>query len=442
MTRDGARQEVVVTGVGAVCGTMATAGELFDALQRLESAIRVHPGLAASGLPNAACAHVSPALLEDLSRRFPVDAVLGEGHSSHVRPFSVPTLLALHAARQAREHSASSGSAPERTGVFVGSNKVTCTADDLLDMGRSLGPDGRPSIARLARLLAGRAGTAGAAGAAPPLHAPAAAVSRALGAAAGAVTSSDACAAGAIAIGQAYHRIRAGELDVAIAGGTEALCHLVPLLGFQLLGALCEQPSPQPHTLSRPFDRDRSGFLMGEGSGFLVLESAAHAQRRGATVLGRISGFAKQAEAWRITSSPADGSAYARCMQAALADAGLPPSAIDHVSAHGTSTPQNDRCESLAIQAVFGERCAELPVTANKSALGHCLAAGGALQAVLAVLSLRRQQLLPTLNFTQGDADTAALAIVQRPRATRLRHVLSNAFGFGGQNGVLVFSAA
>ena len=433
---DRGRREVVVTGVGAVCGAVDSADGLADGLLNLQSSIRTQPQLAACGLPNPACAFVPDALWDRLARRFAVDPVTGAPQR-----LSGPTLLALHAARQARLHSGSTGSAPERTAVFVGSNRVTCGAMDLLDMARSLEPaPGRLSLDRLARLRA--QGPHLSTTPQQRTHAPAAQVARLVEAGAGVLTCGDACAASAIAIGQAYRRIGSGEIDVALAGGTEALCHLVPLLGFQLLGALCGQVGAQPHTLSRPFDRDRCGFLMGEGSGFLVLESADHARRRGATVLCRITGFAKQAEAWRVTSSPADGSAYARCMRAALADAGLAPSEIDHVSAHGTSTVQNDRCESLAIQAVFGPRSAGLPVTASKSALGHCLAAGGALQAVLAVLSLQRQLLLPTLNFTQGDADTAALAIVQRPRAARLRHVLSNAFGFGGENGVLVFSAA
>ena len=141
-----------------------------------------------------------------------------------------------------------------------------------------------------------------------------------------------------------------------------------------------------------------------------------------------------------MTASPADGSDYARCMRAALADAGLQPGEVDHLNAHGTSTLQNDACEAAAIRAVYGERAAEIPLTANKSALGHSLAASGAIEAVLSVLSLARQQLLPTLNFGEADDDTRGLCIVTQARAAPLRHVASHSFGFGGENCVLVFS--
>jgi 3-oxoacyl-[acyl-carrier-protein] synthase II len=254
------------------------------------------------------------------------------------------------------------------------------------------------------------------------------------------MTLGDACAAGGMAIGSAMRHIRHGELDVALAGAAEAMCNYVPMVGFGILGALCGELSGPPHTLSRPFDKDRSGFIMGEGSAFLVLESEEHARRRGAAVLARVSGFARQAEAWRMTSSPAGGASYARCMRAALDDAGLAPKDIDHVNAHGTSTVNNDACEAAAIRSVYGERAEQLPVTSNKSALGHSLAASGALEAVLSVLSLARQQLLPTLNFREADAATAGIAVVRETRAAALRHVASHSFGFGGENCVLVFS--
>lgn len=255
------------------------------------------------------------------------------------------------------------------------------------------------------------------------------------------MTPGDACAAGGISIGTGFRHIAHGELDVALVGATETMSNYVPLIAFAALGALSQHPTDAPEKLSRPFDKDRSGFIMGEGSAFLVLESLEHAQKRGAVILAKLSGFSRQCEAYRITASPKDGSDYGRCIQAALDDAGLPASAIDHINAHGTSTMQNDSVESAAIKLVFGERAAEIPTTSNKSALGHSLAASGAIEAVLSVVSLQEQMLLPTLNFHEGDADTSGLNIVQKAAPMTIKHIVSNSFGFGGENCVLVLSA-
>src|SRR5690606_6965868 len=163
---------------------------------------------------------------------------------------------------------------------------------------------------------------------------------------------------------------------------------------------------------SRPFDKDRSGFVIGDGAAFLVLESRAHAEARGARVLARIAGYAGVAEAVQMTSSSRDGSDYAACIRAALADAGLTPDEIDHVNAHGTSTQANDACEAAALHTVFADRAGHVPITGNKSAMGHSLANSGAAEAVLSVLSIQRQTLLPTLNFTERDDVTRGLDIV------------------------------
>lgn len=417
------RREVVVTGVGAIGPEAMSAPALYERLAEGRSSVRLHPALALAGLPAPYGAHLGEAQWQALSASGPA--------------LGAPARLAVHAARQALQHGGLAGAPLRRAGVFVGANKTTCSGKDLIALARCWLPQHRRlDLGRFMHSTPVR----------PEQHvgkrqdAPAAAVAALFNEPVSALTLGDACAAGGMAIGSAMRHIRHGDLDVALAGAAEAMCNYVPMVGFGILGALCGLPSDQPHTLSRPFDKARSGFLMGEGSAFLLLESEGHARRRGAAVLARVSGFARQAEAWRITSSPPGGASYARCMQAALADAGLAPGDIDHVNAHGTSTVNNDACEAAAIRSVYGERAARLPVTSNKSALGHSLAASGALEAVLCVMSLQRQQLLPTLNFHEAGPDTAGIAVVQETRAATLRHVASHSFGFGGENCVLVFS--
>lgn len=420
--------DVVITGIGVVYGQALSPAELFEQLSRKRSAIRNHPGLAAGGLPNPACAYIDDAVWKRLSDEQQAPAPLPVGPQAR---------LALHASGQALRQSGVDLRASARAGIFVASNKYTCTAEDVL----GLAPHYDAAADRFDHdgYLAETA------------HRPeqffdkrqdmaALAISQAHGGRHMVMTSGDACAAGGMAIGNGYRHIRHGLLDVALVGATEAMCNYIPMIGFGVLGALCQEHSDSPEELSRPFDRDRSGFIMGEGSAFLVLESLQHAMRRGAPVLARVSGFARHAEAWRITASPSDGSEYARCIRAALQDAQLAPEDIDHVNAHGTSTKQNDSCEALAIKAAFGPRSPTLPVTSNKSALGHSLAASGAVEAVLSVLSLQHQVLLPTLNFHEGDASTCGLDIVRDTREARMRHVISHSFGFGGENCALVFS--
>ncbi len=427
---EAARREVVVTGVGAICSQALSPGQLFDRLRNGQSSIRNHAALEACGLPNPACAYIDDE----------VWAMLESDQSMHCSHLLGPQArLALHAAGQALASSGIDIRGCRRSGLFVASNKYTFTQQNLLDLGSHYDPAAdridldsymHSSARHRNRYFDKRQDMA------------ALALADAYGCDRVVMTCGDACAAGGIAVGNGYRHIRHGELDVALVGGTEAMCNYVPMIGFGVLGALCPQRSDQPETLSRPFDKSRNGFVMGEGSAFLVLESLEHARLRGAPILARLSGFAKQAEAWRITASPSNGSQYARCIRAALEDAQLPPEAIGHVNAHGTSTQQNDSCESIALKSVFGDRIAKLPVTSSKSALGHSLAASGAIEAVLSVLSLQQQILLPTLNFQEGDATTDGLDIVMQARRATFDHVLSNSFGFGGENCALIFSRA
>lgn len=423
------KQRVVVTGIGLICGQASSAQELFDRISAQKSSIRVRPELAAQGVPTAACSFVDGAVLEELAQHYSALA-------SRCGP---PALIALHAADQALANAGLDIHSVQRKGLFSASNKQAMDGQDLLALARQLDPHtGKVNVDLYMET---------------ERHNPLAYIHKRQDTAAlvlaerygiddVVMTPSDACAAGGVSVGTAYRYIASGELDVALAGAAETMCSYAPVLSFAALGALAPQtPEADPGLISRPFDKARSGFVMGEGSAFLVLEAEAHALARGAQILGYVSGFAKQTEAWRITSSPRDGSDYARCMQAAINDAGLTLNDVDHINAHGTSTEQNDSCESLAIKKLFGELAANLPVTSNKSAIGHSLAASGAIEAALSVLSLQQQLLLPTLNYQEPDDDTAGIAVVRTATPARIRHVLSNSFGFGGENSVLVLSA-
>jgi 3-oxoacyl-[acyl-carrier-protein] synthase II len=249
-------------------------------------------------------------------------------------------------------------------------------------------------------------------------------------------TVSTACTSSSQAIGEAMLRIRRGEVDAMIAGGVDALSEPLMVVGFSKLGALSSR-NDDPEHASRPFDLHREGFVLGEGAGFLVLEREDVARRRGSPILARAEGWGCSCNAWRITDSPPDGRGAAAAMATALADAGLAPEDVDYINAHGTSTPQNDHSESVAIRRVFGAHA--VPVSSTKGHMGHLVAACGAVEAVLCVLALRDQVMPPTRNLVEPDPECPVRHVMGAPEPARLRHVLTNAFGFGGSNGSLVF---
>ncbi|TCR63518.1 beta-ketoacyl-ACP synthase II [Bosea sp. BK604] len=248
-----------------------------------------------------------------------------------------------------------------------------------------------------------------------------------------------ACAAGVQAIGDAARMIRAGEADIALCGGTEACVDLVALGGFAAARALSTGFNDEPEKASRPFDRDRDGFVMGEGAGLLVIEALEHAEARGATILAELTGYGTSADAYHITSGPEDGSGARRAMEAALKQAGLKPGDIRHLNAHSTSTPVGDRGELAAVKAVFGSE-GSIAISATKSATGHLLGAAGGLEAIFTILALRDQIAPPTLNLENPDEDAAGLDLVaKKSRPLAMEHAISNGFGFGGVNASVVF---
>ena len=262
-------------------------------------------------------------------------------------------------------------------------------------------------------------------------------VSIRLGAKAANFSVTSACASGADAIGVGAAMIRRGEVDVAVAGGSEAAMTPLVVGGFAAAKALTE--SRDPETASRPFDLNRDGFVIGEGAGVLLLEDAEHALARGATVLAELAGYGATSDAFHVTQPAEDASGAALAMQAALKDAGATPDDIDYLNAHGTSTPLNDRFETMAAKRVFGEYAYTLPMSSTKSAMGHLLGAAGAVEAGLAIQALRHSAIPPTINYETPDPDCDLDYVPNTARSAPLRAVMSNAFGFGGHNSSLVF---
>jgi len=242
-----------------------------------------------------------------------------------------------------------------------------------------------------------------------------------------------ACAAGVQAIGDAARMIRSGEIDVAICGGTEACIHPVSLGGFAAARALSSNFNDQPELASRPFDRDREGFVMGEGAGVLVIESLEHALARGAKPIAEIVGYGTSADAYHLTSGPQDGAGARRAMNLALRQAGINAQQVQHLNAHATSTPVGDAGELAAIKTVFGLDSG-VAITSTKSATGHLLGAAGGIETIFTALALRDQIIPPTLNLENPDPLADGLDIVSETRAANIEHALSNGFGFGGVN--------
>ena len=245
-----------------------------------------------------------------------------------------------------------------------------------------------------------------------------------------------ACATGTHSIGDASKLIQNGEADVMIAGGTESVITPLAVGGFHAAKALSTR-NDQPQEASRPFDKNRDGFVIGEGSGILILEEIESAQRRGANIYGEIIGYGLNGDAYHITATSPTGEGAARCMKLALDNAKISPDSIDYVNAHGTSTVA-DATETMAIKTVFGKR-ASLAVSSTKSMTGHLLGAAGGIEAIYAILALKNGVLPPTINYTTPDPECDLDYVPNQAREKRIQFALSNSFGFGGTNGVLVF---
>ncbi len=247
-----------------------------------------------------------------------------------------------------------------------------------------------------------------------------------------------ACASGTHAIGDAANLIRRGHAKAMLAGGTEAAITPLGVAGFANAKAVSMR-NDSPETASRPFSIDRDGFVMGEGAGVLILEDYEHAKARGAKIYGEVLGYGLTADAHHMTAPAPEGEGAQRAMRMALKDAGLPSGEVDYINAHGTSTPLNDKLETYAIKKVFGEHAYEMPVTSNKSSLGHLLGAAGGVEAISSLLSIVHGKLTPTINFSEPDPDCDLDYVIDGPRDKEVNTVISNSFGFGGHNASVIF---
>ncbi len=414
---------IVVTGMGIVSPLGCGVRPAWERLLAGRSGLRLLPDDMVGDLP-AKVAGVVPSRAEDSEAGFDPDSVVSAKDQRKMDRF-IP--FALAAAREALAEARWQPDDPkalERTATIIASGigGFPAIADAVRTTDtrgpRRLSPFTVPSF--LINLAAGhvsiRHGFKG------PIGAP--------------VT---ACAASVQAIGDAARLIRAGEADVALCGGTEAAIHRVSLASFAAARALSTSFSDAPERASRPFDRARDGFVMGEGAGMLVLETLEHALARGATPLVELLGYGTSADAYHMTAGPEDGSGAARAMSAALRQANLSPQDIQHLNAHATSTPVGDHGELQAIKQVFGTG-GGLAVTSTKSATGHLLGAAGGVEAIFTALALRDQIVPATLNLEDPDPAADGIDIVGgRARPMRMEHALSNGFGFGGVNASIVF---
>lgn len=414
-------RRIVVTGLGLVSPLGCGVELAWSRLLKGRSGLRALPEWAAS-LP-AKVAGIVPSKAEDCEGGFdPDQAAAPKDHRKMDRFILFALLAAAEAIAQAGWQPADAQEA-ERTATLmasgIGGFPAMVEAVRITDQRgvRRLSPFTIPSF--LANLAAGqisiRHGFKG------PLGAP--------------VT---ACAASVQAIGDAARLIHSGEADVALCGGTEACIDLVSLGGFAAARALSTGFNDRPERASRPFDRDRDGFVMGEGAGVLLIEDLDHARARGAKPIAEVVGYGTTADAYHMTSGPEDGEGAARAMAAALRQAGLAPQDVQHLNAHSTSTPVGDRGELAAVKAVFG-KAGRIAVSATKSATGHLLGAAGGLEAIFTILALRDQVAPPTLNLDNPDQAAEGIDLVAgAARPMKIEHAISNGFGFGGVNASIV----
>lgn len=243
-----------------------------------------------------------------------------------------------------------------------------------------------------------------------------------------------ACASGTNAIGDAFYVVQSGEADIMLAGGTEAAISQAGVAGFSAMKALCTDHNDDPAHASRPFDKNRSGFVMGEGAGIVVLETLEHAQKRGAHIYAEVIGYGRNNDAYHISTPAPEGEFQAKCMQLALDSAGLKPKEVDYINAHGTSTHYNDEGETIAIKKIFGDHAYKLAVSSTKSMTGHMLGAAGGVEVIAAIMALDEGIIPPTINYETPDDGLDLDYVPNKAREQKVRVAISNSFGFGGHN--------
>ena len=406
------RTRVVVTGLGATTPIGGDVASTWAALLAGKSGVGVLTEDWAAELPVRIAARIDVEPLDVLDR---VEA----------RTLDRSQQFAIIAAREAWAQAGKPDVEKERLGVvFASGIGGVTTLLNQYDVLREKGPR-RVSPHTVPMLMP---------------NGPAAAVGLDLQARAGVHTPVSACASGAEAIAYGLEMIRTGRADVVVCGGTEAAIHPLPLAAFAAMRAMSTR-NDEPLRASRPYDKGRDGFIMGEGAGAVVLESEEHAKARGATILGEIAGAGITSDGYHIAAPDPEGRGVVRALRAALESANLSPSDITHINAHATSTPAGDVAEAKAIREVFGSAADSVVVTAPKSTFGHLLGAAGAVEAIATLLSVTQHIVPPTLNLDDRDDDVDLDVVTVDPRPLREGPAMSNAFGFGGHNVVLVIEA-
>ncbi len=419
------RRRVVVTGIGCVTPLGTTPGQLWDNLLAGKSGVARTSLFDASNFPTNISAEVRYWSIDEVGE----DPQVWEGRSRH-------TCFAAGAAKQAVEDSGVQGTVdPVKFGVYLGAGEgaqdffrfskmmTAAVQSDELDL-RAFMEEGLNVLEPLAELeqepnmpvgyLAGMFDAQG-----PNMN------------------CLTACAASSQAVGEATEIIRRGEADVMLSGGTHSMIHPFGVTGFNLLTALSES-NDEPEKASRPFDLHRNGFVLGEGASMVVLEEYEHARQRGAQIYGELLGYGTTADAFRITDTHPEGRGATTCLKMALADANLNTDQIDYINAHGTSTTVNDKVETLAIRKTFGEQADNIPVSSTKSMTGHLIAAAGATELIVCLLTLKHNIVPPTINYDTPDPACDLDYVPNAAREHECNTVASNSFGFGGQNITLV----
>ena len=402
---------VVVTGMGAVAPNGNSVSEYWDALTAGQSGIDHITYFDTTDFPVKIAGEVS---------NFDPEQYFERKEVRKLDPFSVYALVASNEAIQMSGLDAG-GFDPQRAGVMLGcgiGGITTLLAEHVVLQNRGAR---RISPFFVTKLISNIAG--GQIAIKWDLRGPN-------------QTVTSACASATDAIGLALRLIQSGSADIMVAGGTEASICDLPLAGFSTIRALCNAADP-PQSASRPFDKDRGGFVMGEGAGILVLETEEHAQSRGATILGELAGYGSTNDAFHVTQPAEGGAGAVKAMQLAIEDAGAEPEEVDYINAHGTSTPYNDKNETAAIKTVFGDHARKLKISSTKSMTGHLLGASGGIEAIASLKAIEKQTVPPTINYTTPDPDCDLDYVPNTAEETQVNSVLSNTFGFGGHNAVV-----
>ena len=420
------RRRVVITGVGCINPLGHDVETVWAALKEGRSAVGYTTIFDASNFPTKISAEVRGWDITDIGE----DLESWKFRGRHSR-------FAAGAAKQAVESSGilESGIPPTSLGVYLGSGEgnqdftsftrmiVAALQGDRLDLGRftKMGLEILDPMAELEQ----------------EPNMPAGHVASMFNAQGPNVNCLTACAASSQAIGEAAEMIRRGDVTAMISGGTHSMIHPFGVTGFNLLTAISTR-NDEPTKASRPFDRLRDGFVLGEGAAMVVLEDLEHAKKRGAHIYGELLGYGSTADAYRITDIHPQGRGAIRCMELAIRDAGLTPDDVDYVNAHGTSTQVNDKVETLACKMVFGERAKNVPISSTKSMMGHLIAAAGATELIVCLMAIRDGVLPPTINYEFPDPECDLDYVPNQAREARCDVALNNSFGFGGQNVALV----